>query len=310
MRRQPTAIVTGAAGFIGSHLAERLLADGHRVVGVDALRRPDEAAANLAPLAREPRFELVEHDLREPLPDALPRGATIYHLAGRPGSRGTDAEALAADNVEATGSLLGSALALLARRVVFASSSSVYGPAAAGPVSERVEPAPATPYAETKRAAERLVLGYGRHPVVLRYFSVYGPRQRRDMALARFVDAVSTGASVPLYQDGMATRDFTFVDDVVDATVRAGHHGHAGAVYNVGAGRPVALGEALQRVGALLGRRVRCEPARSPVHEAHETWADTTRARGHLGWRPATRFEEGLRRTFSGGVVEARSQAS
>jgi nucleoside-diphosphate-sugar epimerase len=280
---RPVAIVTGAAGFIGSHLAERLVADGHDVIGIDRA-----AGDHLAGLRADPSFTLVEHDLTRPL--VLPAG-TVFHLAGRPGVRGTDPVPYVNDNVVATRNVLAAAGP---RRVVFAGSSSVYGPAADRPSHEGDAPAPITHYARTKLAAERLVLD---HPggLALRYFSVYGPRQRPDMAFARFIRAAEEGAPAPLHQSGLAARDFTYVGDVVDATVRAARGGRSGAIYNVGAGTPVPLAEALQLLALELRRPVPCEPAVSPVREADRTWADAARARDELGWSARTTLAVGLK---------------
>ena len=291
-----TAIVTGAAGFIGSHLVDALLASGAGVVGVDALRRPGDAEANLAGARRDGRFTLVDHDLRAPL-DAgvVPSGATLFHLAALPGARGTDVAAYERENVRATEHVVALAQATGARRIVLASSSSVYGRGRRWASREDDAPAPLSPYARTKAESERLVLGSGLDAVVLRYFSVYGSRQRPDMAFSQFIAAATAGRAAPLFQGASAERDFTFVGDVVAATLAAADRGRPGRIYNVGAGRPVSVGDALELLAGLLGRRVPLAPMRSPVAEPDRTWCDASRALAELGWQATTELVDGLR---------------
>ncbi|GIE30735.1 epimerase [Actinoplanes italicus] len=286
-------VVTGAAGFIGSHVVPALIADGHDVVAVDAPGRaafPAAAAANVAALARDgitlTECDLVTDDLA-PLRDA----DVILHLAGRPGVRSSfgpgEADAHR-DNVIATRRLLD----VRAGRLVLASSSSVYGDAG-HPCTEDDPVDPRSPYARSKAEAERLVVAAG--GVVLRYFSVYGPRQRPDMAFHRFIEAALDGSPAPLYGDGGQSRSFTYVGDVVDATVRAARAPlPPGTILNVGHPVTVRVRDALHLIGTLLGApppTVPKDPARGDVRR---TWAGTDRAAALLGWTAATGLDEGL----------------
>ncbi|MEU4625165.1 NAD-dependent epimerase/dehydratase family protein [Actinoplanes sp. NPDC023801] len=286
-------VVTGAAGFIGSHLVPALLAGGHDVIAVDAPGRaafPDAALANVAALARAgvsvTVCDLVTDDLT-PLADA----DVILHLAGRPGVRssfGPGATDAHRDNVIATERLL----SVRAGRFVLASSSSVYGDAG-HPCDEDDPVSPRSPYARSKAEAERLVVAAG--GIVLRYFSVYGPRQRPDMAFHRFIEAALDGSPAPLYGDGGQSRSFTYVGDVVGATVRAARAPlPPGTILNVGHPVTVSVRDALDRIGTLLGApppTVAKDPARGDVRR---TWAGTERAAALLGWTATTGLDEGL----------------
>jgi UDP-glucose 4-epimerase len=241
-------VVTGAAGFIGSHLTESLLADGHEVLGVDAFvdyypRAQKEK--NLAGPRANPRFSFVEGRLQDlDLPALVAGAAQVYHLAAQAGVRaswGRDFDAYTEHNVLATQRLLEASLEAGVPRFVNASSSSVYGDAATLPLKEDAACRPLSPYGVTKLAAENLGLLYEKNhglPVVsLRFFTVYGPRQRPDMAFHKFLKACRDGGTIRVYGDGRQTRDFTFIADIVAATRAAGDSGRPGCVYNVGGGR-------------------------------------------------------------------------
>jgi len=297
-------VVTGAAGFIGSHLCERLVAGGHRVVGVDDFTRfyPRELKErNVAALRQAPAFRLVERNLLDApgLPGVLDGADAICHLAGRPGVRGGAPALFEAGNVRATESVLQAAARAGVGRVLLASSSSVYGPAA-GPVAEDARPRPLSLYARSKRRAElaagRLARRHGIELVTLRYFTVYGPRQRPDMAFARFLSAALGDTPMPLLGDGRQRRDFTYVGDAAEATALALELGRPEAVYNVAGGRPVALAEALGALGAALGRVPRLTRMAADAREPRDTAADLERARAELGWEPRMPLELGLRR--------------
>jgi nucleoside-diphosphate-sugar epimerase len=299
-------VVTGCAGFVGSHLSERLVADGFRVRGVDAFtpyyHRADKEA-NLARLAREPRFELLEHDLAAaPLEPVLAGTGVVFHLAAQPGVRasfGTGFTDYVRDNVLATQRLFEASLAARPRRVVWASSSSVYGDADAYPCREDdTPPAPRSPYGVTKRTCEDLADVYrarGLEAVALRYFTVYGPRQRPDMAMRRLCEALIRGDSFPLYGDGSQSRDFTHVDDAVEATLRAGVADRPAPVYNIGGGEEATLAEVIAILESLSGRRVLLERRDARDGDVRRTGADTSLARSSLGWRPAVSLRAGLR---------------
>jgi nucleoside-diphosphate-sugar epimerase len=292
-------VVTGAAGFIGSHLVHALLADGHDVVALDAPGRaafPAAAAANIAALARAgvvvSESDLATDDLA-PLADA----DVILHLAGRPGVRssfGPGAAAAHRDNVIATERLLAAATG----RFVLASSSSVYGDAA-HPCTEDDPIDPQSPYARSKAEAERLART-ARDSVILRYFSVYGPRQRPDMAFHRFIEAALDGSPAPLYGDGGQSRSFTYVGDVVAATVRAARAPlPPGTILNVGHPVTVGVRDVLHRIGTLLGAPPPTVPQGPAPGDVQRTWAGTERTTRLLGWTATTSLDEGLARQIA-----------
>ncbi len=298
------AVVTGCAGFIGSHLAERLLADGWRVTGVDAFTPyydPADKQANLALLAGEPRFDLVEADVATaPLARLLAGRPAVVHLAGRPGVRTSFGEGFPAhlhDNLLGTQRVFEAARDGGCGRVVYASSSSVYGEALAYPCSERAACRPRSPYGVTKHACEALGQVYralGLETVGLRYFTVYGPRQRPDMAIRRMCEALAGGPEFVLHGDGSVRRDFTHVADAVDATVRALSMADPGAVLNVGGGREAGLAEVLAALGTLAGRPVPLRTGPEQPGDVRRTGADTRRARRALGWSPRVGLTDGL----------------
>jgi UDP-glucuronate 4-epimerase len=296
-------VVTGAAGFIGSHLCDELVARGHEVVGVDAFTRfysRELKERNVAALRRVPAFSLREQNLLDAqrLAGAFEGADAVCHLAGRPGVRGGAPVLFEAGNVRTTEAAMHAAARTGVERVLLASSSSVYGPAS-GPVGESARPRPLSHYGRSKRRAElvaaRLALRHGLELVTLRYFTVYGPRQRPDMAFARFVSAANDGAEMPLLGDGRQLRDFTYVGDAAEATAVALELGRPGAVYNVAGGRPVALADALTILAAELGRAADLTPRPPDAREPRSTAADLTRARTELGWEPRTSLELGLR---------------
>ena len=297
-------VVTGAAGFVGSHLCDELVARGHDVLGIDGFTRfyaRELKEQNLAALRRVPAFTLLERNLldRPGLADALAGADALCHLAGRPGVRGGAPVLFEAGNVRTTEAVIHSAARAGVRRIMLASSSSVYGPAS-GPVREDSPLRPLSPYARSKRRAElvarRLARRYGLELVTLRYFTVYGPRQRPDMAFARFVRAAIQGGEMPLLGDGRQTRDFTYVGDAVEATALALERARPGAVYNIAGGRPVVLADALSVLGAALGRAPMLSELPPDAREPRSTAADLRRARRELGWTPRTALELGLLR--------------
>ena len=288
-------VVTGAAGFIGSHLLHALLEQGHDALGWDAFTdyydpaRKEENARGL-PVAR---VDLVEDPLE------LEGYDGVFHLAGQPGvlSFGDVFPLYVRQNVLASRRLF-EAAAAAGVRTVFASSSSIYGDAEMYPTPEDAIPRPLSPYGITKLACEHLAYAYGREfaldAVVLRYFTIFGPRQRPDMALSKMIDCLVDGRPFELYGDGTQSRSFTYVDDAVAATIAAMERAPSGGVYNVGGGDEVTVLEAVEGLAAIAGRRL--ELVRLPKREgdAMRTAADTSRVRAELGWEPATRFEQGL----------------
>jgi nucleoside-diphosphate-sugar epimerase len=302
-------VVTGAAGFIGSTLVDALLARGDEVTGVDCFtpyygRAAKEA--NLAAARTDPRFRLEELDLA-----AAPTGAlaellggadVVFHQAAQPGVRLSWSDGFgqyARLNIEATQRLLEAAVAARTPRLVYASSSSVYGRAERYPTSETDLPAPHSPYGVTKLAAEHLcglyAANWGLPTVALRYFTVYGPRQRPDMAMHRLLEAGLTGTAFPLLGDGSAVRDFTSVDDVVAANLAAaGADVAPGTVCNVAGGGEITMAALLELAGAVLGRPVAVDRRPPQPGDVARTGGAVDRAAALLGWAPATPIADGL----------------
>jgi nucleoside-diphosphate-sugar epimerase len=300
------ALVTGVAGFVGSHLAERLVQEGAEVVGLDSFTdyyaRADKER-NLSRLRGRPDFRLVEAALADVDLRALLDGMThVFHLAAQAGVRkswGRDFGVYTINNVDATQTLLEACVGRSLERFVFASSSSVYGDSAPLPMREDATPQPISPYGVTKLAAEQLChlyfVNYQVPTVALRYFTVYGPRQRPDMGFRRFLSAAMRDQPVPLYGDGRQTRDFTFVADAVTATVSAGSHGTPGAVYNIGGGSRVGLLEVFEVIERVVGRPLRVERLDAQRGDMRDTYADTRRACAELAFAPTVTLEQGIR---------------
>ncbi|MFL5770937.1 MAG: NAD-dependent epimerase/dehydratase family protein [Chloroflexota bacterium] len=297
-------IVSGAAGFIGSHLVDAALAAGHDVVGIDAFVPYYPRAvkqANLAGAAEHPRFELVESDLRtDELEPILDRADAVVHFAAMPGlpRSWTDFELYTSCNVIATERLLEALRRVGRTRLVHISTSSVYGELGVG--DESLPTIPTSPYGVTKLAGEHLVRAFaatfGLDAVILRYFSIYGPRQRPDMAYHRFAEALLAGEGITVYGDGRSSRTSTFVDDAVGATLAAVERAEAGSLYNIGGGEPITVLQAIGVIADELGvePRIAFEPPR-PGDQRH-TAADVSRAGRELGWEPSIGPREGLRR--------------
>jgi UDP-glucose 4-epimerase len=303
------AVVTGAAGFIGSHVAQSLLADGHEVVGIDCFTdyyAREAKEANLAELRDHEAFSLVEGRLQEAdLAPVLEGAEHVYHLAAQAGVRaswGRDFAHYTDHNVLATQVLLEAARSAGPPVVVYASSSSVYGDAAELPLREDGPCRPVSPYGVTKLAAEHLAVlyhrCYGLPTVSLRYFTVYGPRQRPDMAFHRFFKAAREGEPIHLYGDGGQTRDFTFVSDIVAATRAAAVSGRRGSVYNVGGGERVELNHVLGQIETISGRPLRIQREEAQKGDMRDTFADTTAARRDLGFESRVGLAEGLAREW------------
>jgi UDP-glucuronate 4-epimerase len=299
-------LVTGCAGFIGSHLTETLLEQAHEVVGLDCFNDNYARQQKLANLERARDFEafdFVPVDLsRGSLVDLVEGCDVVIHLAAEPGVRpswGDRFETYLRNNVLATHHLLAAIASSSDATLVYASSSSVYGQAETFPTSEGALPRPLSPYGVTKLDAEHLCRLYhanhGVRAVSLRYFSVYGPRQRPDMAFGRFIRAALAGETLTVFGDGGQTRDFTYVADVVAATLAAASaEGVEGRVYNIGGGSRVSVNETLEQIGSLLGRRLDVHYAPPVAGDVRDTGADTSRAWAELGFRPVTALEDGL----------------
>jgi UDP-glucose 4-epimerase len=302
-------IVTGAAGFIGSHVSEQLIRAGHTVVGIDIFTdyySRDRKERNLAALRTSDRFTLEEIALADADWDRLLDGVTwIFHLAAQAGVRkswGRDFHVYTVNNVEGTQTLLEACKGRPIERLVYASSSSVYGDDVQLPMREDARPQPVSPYGVTKLSAEQLChlyyVNYGLPAVSMRYFTVYGPRQRPDMGFHKFFLAAMRNEPIPVFCDGRQTRDFTFVSDAVAATVSASTLGTPGAVYNIGGGSRVELLDVFELIGRITGRPLRLQMLEPQAGDMRDTYADTARARADLGFAPAVTLEQGLRAQF------------
>ncbi len=301
------ALVTGAAGFIGSHLAAGLLHEGWHVTGLDTRYPASDpvAAENLAGLMPHPHFRLARADIAVADLAHLLEGVQVaFHLAGLPGARrswGDQFTSYLTVNVLGTQRLLEACAAAEVPRLVFASSSSVYGPWNGAPSAETDSPLPLSPYGVSKLAAERLCLAYANRPsavtsvVALRYFTVYGPRQRPDMAFSRIMRAALSGRAVPLYGSGTQRRDFTYVSDAVAATIAAASGEARAEVVNVASGRSVPLVEAVRTIASLAGVEVPSLRRAAQPGDADVTSADLSTARDLLGYEPQVNLAEGVR---------------
>ncbi len=308
-------IVTGAAGFIGSHVVEALLARGDVVVGIDnfdSFYDPDLKRANLAEAMLHPSFELVEGDVRDApamrrVIDAFHPDALV-HLAARAGVRPSiqDPALYAAVNVLGTTVLLDAARAAKISRLVLASSSSVYGNDATAPFRED-DPAlrPISPYAATKRAAELMCETYAglcdwMRIISLRFFTVYGPRQRPDLAIHSFTRRILAGDPVPFFGDGTAERDYTYITDTVQGVLgaidrtRSAKPGHE--IFNLGESAATSLSTLVQLIEQATGRSARLERLPAQPGDVRRTLADITRAREHLGYAPSVHVKDGIPR--------------
>lgn len=302
-----TSIITGVAGFIGSHLADALLQQGDRVIGIDHFNDyydPALKRKNIAQALQHPSFELVEGDIQQLDWAALLADVdVVYHQAAQAGVRaswGSGFRSYTERNINATQVILEAAKdAKQLQRLVFASTSSVYGNAETLPTYESICPQPVSPYGITKLAAERLCWLYHQNfgvPVTaLRYFTVYGPRQRPDMAFHKFLKAVLEDQSIPIYGDGQQTRDFTFVSDAIAANLAAATVPAAvGEVFNIGGGSRVVLAEVLDTMEQIVGQPLKRNHVGTAMGDARHTAADVSKATTLLGYQPQVSLTEGL----------------
>jgi UDP-glucose 4-epimerase len=303
-------LVTGCAGFVGSHLVEALLARDHQVIGIDNFTNfyaRDRKEQNLRVALAHPNFlfreiDLAQADLRPLLKDV----DVIYHIAGQPGVRDSWGEHFASytrNNILATERLLYAAVGSGISRFVYAGSSSVYGDSPELPWHEDVCPQPRSPYAITKLAAEHLCRSYHLDfdvpTVIVRFFTVYGPRQRPDMAFHKFLKAALLNQPIPLYGDGQQTRDFTYVSDIVAGTMAAGVAADAvGQCFNLGGGSRIILRTLLAMLSDVVGKQVVIEQMDQQAGDVRHTWADIRRAQAVLGYRPQVSLAQGLRREY------------
>jgi nucleoside-diphosphate-sugar epimerase len=295
--------VTGCAGFIGSHLGERLLADGHSVVGIDCFTNYYSRSVkerNLAGLKAHPRFAFHERDLAEGQLGSIVAGVDYaFHLAAMPGLTRSwvDVDSYTHCNLTATHRLLEALKDVPGlKKLIYASTSSVYGKYASG--DESLPTKPSSPYGITKLAGEQLVRVYldefGVPGTILRYFSVYGPRQRPEMGYHLFINAVLQGKPITLTGDGMQVRGNTFIGDCIEATVRAGFHAMPGETYNLGGGEICTVMEMIRKIEKIAGKPAIIE--RHPPRKGDQlaTGADVTKLFRHLGWKPSTALDDGL----------------
>jgi UDP-glucuronate 4-epimerase len=314
-----SVLVTGAAGFIGSHLVERFLADGRRVVALDSFDTfydPAIKRRNVAPVASDPRYRLIEADIRDAAAldqlFAAERIGACIHLAARAGVRPSIAE----PELYASVNLLGTATLLDACRrhgvltFLFGSSSSVYGDNRKVPFAEddRVDH-PISPYAATKKGGELLCHAYhhlfGMRVACLRFFTVYGPRQRPEMAIHKFARLLATGKEIERYGTATTARDYTFVSDIVEGIVRALERTSGYHVWNLGGARTVALDELIERIARGLGVEPHIRSLARQPGDVERTWADIARAERDLGWSPRVPLEDGLERFLTWFRAEA-----
>ena len=300
------AVVTGCAGFIGSHLSERLLTDGWSVVGIDSIAPTYDTFGRrrmASSLAAHPSFEFIEGNLnRIDLSPHVLEADVVFHLAARPGVRASwkDFAQVSDANILATQRVLASLSHSPETRLVFSSSSSVYGQAMEFPVNEDRPLSPISPYGVSKVSCEALLSAYagqfGLTATSLRYFTVYGPRQRSDMAFTRWIGRIFHGEPIRVFGDGTAVRDFTYVSDVVEATVRAGEDRNPGHdIYNVAGGSPVTLGEVFEILRNLTERDFELVHEEPALGDPQRTGGDTTAISRALGWKPSISLEAGLR---------------
>ncbi len=300
-------LITGAAGFIGSHLCERLLDDGRQVVGVDNFDDfydPQIKRRNIANCLKNKNFQLVEADIRDrsAISDAVGDGVDIIvHLAARAGVRPSIAQPLlyADVNVNGTTALLEAAKKQRIGKFIFASSSSVYGNNEKVPFSEddNVD-FPISPYAATKKACELICHTYhhlyGISITCLRFFTVYGPRQRPDLAIHKFARLIEQGKPIPVYGDGTMSRDFTYIDDIIDGTVAAMEKCAGFNIYNLGESRPITVNDLVAEIEKALGKKAIKEHVPPQPGDVKRTYADVTKAVSELGYNPKTKIEDGL----------------
>ena len=300
-------LITGAAGFIGSHLTERLLTDGNHVIGVDNFDDfydPQVKRRNIEKSLADENFGLIEADIRDSsaMDEAVGQGVeTIVHLAARAGIRPSiEQPVLYADvNINGTVVMLEAARQHNVRKFIFGSSSSVYGNNEKVPFAEADNvDYPISPYAATKKACELICHTY--HSLYkiditcLRFFTVYGPRQRPDLAIHKFARLIEEGKSIPVFGDGSMMRDFTYIDDIIAGTVAAMDKCSGYNIYNLGESEPIRLGELIEYIEQALGKKAKKEYLPKQPGDVEQTYADVTRAAKELGYRPSTHIKEGL----------------
>ena len=296
-------LVTGCAGFIGSHLVDKLLEEGYEVIGIDCFtdyysRKIKEA--NISNALNHKNFEFIEEDILEM--NVFHEVDYVFHEAAQAGVRaswGKNFEIYTRNNIEATQKLLEFYKDLSIKKFVYASSSSVYGDAEL-PMRENSLLKPVSPYGVTKLAGENLCYLYWKNysvpTISLRYFTVYGPRQRPDMAIHKFVKAILNDDNILIFGDGEQTRDFTYVDDAVEANILAAESDSVGSVFNIGGGSRISVNELIKIMENIIGTKVKIKTIEKQKGDVRNTWADVNKAKADLGWTSKVEIEEGLKR--------------
>ena len=297
------AIVTGCAGFIGSHLVDKLLEEGYEVIGIDCFTdyySREIKEANISNALNHKNFTLIKEDILNM--EKYPEVDYVFHEAAQAGVRaswGKSFEIYTRNNIEATQKLLEFYKDLSIKKFVYASSSSVYGDAGL-PMREDSLLKPVSPYGVTKLAGEHLCYLYWKNynvpTVSLRYFTVYGPRQRPDMAIHKFVRAIQRGDEINVFGDGTQTRDFTYVDDAVEANILAANNDVVGEVFNVGGGSRIRVNELIGMMENIIGKKAKVKYIEKQKGDVRDTWADVSEAREKMRWKPRANIEEGLKK--------------
>ncbi|KPL13573.1 UDP-glucose 4-epimerase [candidate division WOR_3 bacterium SM1_77] len=298
-------LVTGVAGFIGSHLAERLIVEGHKVVGVDCFTDYYPRAikeSNIKKLRSESSFDFHDADILEiNLETALQNIDVVYHEAAQAGVRaswGANFKIYTENNVRVTQRLLEAAKTARLKKFIYASSSSVYGDAESYPTHEEMKPMPISPYGVTKLAAEHLCYLYNKNfgipTVSLRYFTVYGPRQRPDMAFHKFIKAILHDEEIPVFGDGNQTRDFTYIDDIIDANISAMNMEATGEVFNIGGGSRITVNDTIAIIERVCERKAKKKYIEKQKGDVIHTAADISKAKKFLGYAPKYDIEKGI----------------
>lgn len=302
-------IITGVAGFIGSHLAQKLVAEGHEVIGIDCFTdyyaRPIKEE-NLKELKGKPQFHLLEKDLVNiDLKREIPKVDWIFHHAAQAGVRkswGKYFEQYTRSNILATQVLLEYCREIEINKFIYASSSSIYGESKDLPLTEGSLPQPISPYGVTKLAAEHLCLLYWKNyqipVIILRYFTVYGPRQRPDMAFNLFIRSILKNEEITLFGDGNQTRDFTFITDIIQANLLAVNSNFQGEILNIGGGTQISLKEAIQLLGEISKKAIKVKKLEVQKGDVKHTLADISRAKKLLGYNPKVKLKDGLREEY------------
>ena len=297
------ALVTGCAGFIGSHLVDKLLEQGYEVIGRDCFTdyyHREIKEKNIESALKNNNFKLIEEDIMNT--DNFPEVDYVFHLAAQAGVRaswGKSFEIYTKNNIEATQKLLEFYKGRKIKKFVYASSSSVYGDAEL-PMRENSLLKPVSPYGVTKLAGENLCYLYWKNynvpTVSLRYFTVYGPRQRPDMAIHKFVKAILNDEEITVFGDGTQTRDFTFADDVVEANILAGNSEIEGEVFNVGGGSRISVNKLIELLEKRTEKNAKIKYIEKQKGDVRDTLADTSKISNELNWKPKVKIEEGLKR--------------